>query len=411
MDEMRFTRVDGGVTAAKGFFATGVSCGLKEGGYKDIGMIWSEKPCEVAASFTGNRVKAHPVLLDVERVNKGGKISAVVVNSGNANCLTGPQGDVNALAMAETTEKGLGIPAGSALVASTGVIGVPLKMSSVTYGIEKLCTKVKSETDYHNFAFSIMTTDNREKHVAVEFKLGGKTVRLGLTAKGAGMIKPKLDTLHATMLVFITTDAALDREVMQAALKNAVDFSFNRICVDNDTSTNDTVILLSNGAANNAKPELNGEDHQLFADALRYVCTEAAKLLARDGEGANKLIEIRVKNAVTANDAKKIAVAISESYLVKTAFYGGDPNWGRIVAAMGYADAKFDIARLKVSIDGIPIFENGTGIPANRGEVASEMAAVEQVIDLDLGIGGKDYTMWTCDLSYDYIKINAHYST
>jgi glutamate N-acetyltransferase/amino-acid N-acetyltransferase len=402
-----YEKEEGGLTFPQGFHAAGVSCGIKEGGYKDIGIVFSDTPCVVAAAFTQNKVKAAPVLLDMQRLKN--KISAIIVNSGNANCLTGKKGEEDALTMATETEKKLNLKPGSVLVASTGVIGEYLNMDRILYGINRITRNINYDDNYLNFSHSIMTTDTRTKNVAYSFKLGGKAVKIGLTAKGAGMIKPVLAVPHATMLVFITTDAKIAKPLLEKALEKAIEVSFNRISVDNDTSTNDSVFLLANELAGNAEIVEENDDYRTFCEVLTVGCTDMAKLLVKDGEGASKLIKITINNAMTAGDAEKAARAIADSYLVKTAMFGGSPNWGRIVSALGYSGAKFDVSKLKLYINDLVIYENNTVNRPNKSQATSEMIPNEIHITLDLNLGNKSYFMWTCDLTYDYVKINAHY--
>lgn len=412
MSVLGFERLDGGVTAPKGYKAAGVSAGIKQGGYKDIGLLVSEMPCKVAASFTSNKIKAAPVLFDMELLSKKTDISAIIVNSGNANCLTGEQGMSDAARMADLTQKAMELPSDSVLVASTGVIGEMLNMSRIEYGIEKLNRLIQRENNFIDFSNAIMTTDTRRKNFAVEFSLSdGTRASVGISAKGSGMIKPDLKTLHATMLVFISTDLAVSRELMTEALESSVDLSFNRMNVDNDTSTNDSVFLMSNGMAENAEITEKNEDYQIFLEALHHVCVEITKQLAKDGEGANKLVEVVVERAVTPSDAKRIVRAVSESYLVKTAIFGNNPNWGRLLTALGYSGAKFKEEKLRLAINGHVVFENGDINRSSEAAIMSEMANQEITILFDLGIGKHGYNGWTCDLSYDYVKINAHYYT
>ena len=399
--------IDGGVTAPKGFRATGVSCGLKEGGYKDLGLIWSEVPCDVVGAYTGNKVKAAPVRLSMSRMTN--KISAVIVNSGNANCVTGKQGEADALRMTELTETHLELDEGAALVASTGVIGEPLPMDRVEYGIEKIARLIKNENSIQNFTNAIMTTDTRPKNFGCEMKIGDTPVKIGISCKGSGMIKPDLHMFHATMLVFITTDIVMNKELMHTALKEAIEYSFNRISVDNDTSTNDTVLLMANGLAENKPIDAENDEYKIFLKALTELCISAAKAIVKDGEGANKIVKIDIRHALTMTDAKKIARAVADSYLVKTAVFGNSPNWGRVIAAIGYSDAKFDLDRIVFSINGLPILEKGEQNRANISKANGEMIQNEITFTIDLGLGYKEYYLWTCDLSYDYVKINAHY--
>jgi glutamate N-acetyltransferase / amino-acid N-acetyltransferase len=409
--ELKLRVLEGGVTEPKGFRATGVSCGLKDGGYKDLGLLLSDTPCEIACSFTKNKVKAAPVLVDIERA--GNSISGVIVNSGNANCLTGKTGEKNALDMAALVEKQLSLKDGSVMVASTGVIGRQLVMDRVLYGIEKVCNLIKTENEYKNFSNAIMTTDKKMKNVSYEFELDGKAVRIGASAKGAGMIKPDMETypLHATMLVFISTDVSISREMLQEALTETIDLSFNRISVDNDTSTNDSVFLLANGAAGNEKITRDNESFHIFKQVLIKVCQSIGKMMVKDGEGATKLIHIQIKNALTTHDAERIARAIGDSYLVKTAMYGQSPNWGRILAAVGYSGGKFELSKTTLSINGLVIFENGDVNRSNESKAGSEMLSPEINITVDLGIGRKEFFIWASDLTTEYVKINANYLT
>ncbi len=406
-EELGLKRLDGGVSAVQGFRVAGVSCGLKEGGYKDIGLLYSEKPCVTAAAYTQNDIKAHPVLLNMTRAKNN--ISAIIVNSGCANCLVGTQGDLDAQEMADLTEERLGLRKGQALVASTGAIGQALNMQRVRYGIEKLCNAIPYENDNRNFATSIMTTDTRVKSIAYSRTIGGKTVSLGITAKGSGMIKPDLKVLHATMLVFISTDVKISQEMLEEALEDANEYAYNRINVDNDTSTNDSVFLLSNGLAGNKEIKAKDEDFEAFKEMLTLASQEMSKMLVRDGEGANKLVFLTVKGAKTVADAQKACRAISDSYLVKTALFGNSPNWGRIMAALGYAHVKFNLEKIRLSFNDHVLYENQKVNTVELSNAVTEMIANEMDITLDLGAGNKEYYMWTCDLSYDYVKINAHY--
>ncbi|URA11304.1 bifunctional glutamate N-acetyltransferase/amino-acid acetyltransferase ArgJ [Thermospira aquatica] len=398
---------NGGINSPKGFRATGVSCGLKEGGYKDIALLYSSIPCETVCAFTQNRVKAAPILINMERLDN--KIQAIITNSGNANCVTGEEGIQNAREMAEMTEKFLDIPAGSVMVASTGVIGRKLDMEKIRYGIQRICNTIKTDNDIRSYATAIMTTDTKQKTLACEFDIEGVPVRIGITAKGAGMIKPNLKIPHATMLVYITTDAAISHEMLELALDEALSLSFNRISVDNDTSTNDSVFLLANGLAENPSITQEGEAFSRFKEALIFVCQEIAKMIVKDGEGATKLVKIDIKNALTSTDAEKIARSIADSYLVKTAIFGQNPNWGRILAAMGYSGAKFELDRVVVKLNGVEIFSRGEPQKTGIGQADVLMRENELTIEIDLAIGHKDYFLWTCDLSHDYVKINSHY--
>ncbi len=398
----------GGITSVKGFRVNGIASGLKELSFKDLGLIYSEIQCDVAGLFTKNKVKAAHIFVDNERLDN--KISAIIVNSGNANCLTGETGIKNALEMATLVEKNLGLENGSVLVASTGVIGKQLNMDVVRYGIEKLCRIIRIESDEKNFSHSIMTTDRKIKTSACEFEIGEKRVRLGGTVKGAGMIKPNMDIFpHATMLAFLVTDAKIEKKALKEALIEATNLSFNRISVDNDTSTNDTVFLLSNGMAENKEIKYKSEEYDIFVSYLTKICQQLSKMIVRDGEGATKVVKVEVKNALTDSDAYKITRAIADSYLVKTAIFGQSPNWGRILAAVGYSGGKFELKKIKLYFNDLLIFENGEVIHENESRAGSEMITNEFTITVDLDLGRKDYFVWTSDLTCDYVKINANY--
>ncbi|NPV39470.1 MAG: bifunctional ornithine acetyltransferase/N-acetylglutamate synthase [Brevinematales bacterium] len=405
MEKMRV--IEGGVNTPKGFRATGVSCGLKEGGYKDIALLYSEVPCETVCAFTQNRVKAAPILVNMERLEN--KIQAIITNSGNANCVTGEEGIQNAKEMVALTEQYLGLAPGSVMVASTGVIGRKLDMDKIRYGVQRICNSIRADNDVRSYATAIMTTDTKIKTLACECEIGGTPVRLGITAKGAGMIKPNLKIPHATMLVYITTDAVISKEMLTLALEDAINLSFNRISVDNDTSTNDSVFLLANGMAENPPITQENEDFETFKEALIFLCQEIGKMIVKDGEGATKVVKIEVKNALTSTDAEKIARSVADSYLVKTAIFGQNPNWGRILAALGYSGAKFELDRVVVSLNGVVLFENGEPQKSGISQADTIMRENEITIGIDLNIGHKDYFVWTCDLSHDYVKINSHY--
>jgi glutamate N-acetyltransferase/amino-acid N-acetyltransferase len=279
----------------------------------------------------------------------------------------------------------------------------------VEYGIEKIARLIKNENSIQNFTNAIMTTDTRPKNFGCEMKIGDTPVKIGISCKGSGMIKPDLHMFHATMLVFITTDIVMNKELMHTALKEAIEYSFNRISVDNDTSTNDTVLLMANGLAENTQIDAENDEYKIFLKALTELCISAAKAIVKDGEGANKIVKIDIRHALTMTDAKKIARAVADSYLVKTAVFGNSPNWGRVIAAIGYSDAKFDLDRIVFSINGLPILEKGEQNRANISKANGEMIQNEITFTIDLGLGYKEYYLWTCDLSYDYVKINAHY--
>src|SRR5450759_1967301 len=362
MSKIKFKEISGSIVAPKGFLASGVFCDIKrlgtgkgsnKGPKSDLALIVSERPATVAGMFTTNQVCAAPVKICVERVKRG-TAQVVVVNSGNANACTGKQGTTDAREMVSFTEKALGLSTGRALVGSTGRIGVTMPMDNVRAGIIEAATLLGSAVENAGHAAeAIMTSDTKPKQIAVEFKLGGKTVRIGGICKGAGMIQPGMSPtgarpatlshggLHATMLCFITTDAAIDAKVLQTALNEAVANSFNRITVDGDMSTNDTVLVLANGLAGNKNIQhpTSNIQHRIFQAALNHVCLELAKMIVRDGEGVHRVVTVRVNGAKNISDADAAARAVANSSLVKASWHGGDPNWGRIIDAIGYSAA------------------------------------------------------------------------
>jgi glutamate N-acetyltransferase/amino-acid N-acetyltransferase len=405
---MDFKIIDNGVIAPKGFKANGI----KEGKY-GVGIVYSEKDCVAAATFTTNKVVAHPVNLSKEILkNNRNKIRAIVANSGNANCFT-KNGYYDAKEMIKETAKLLNIPENSILIASTGVIGRKMPMDIIKDRIKNAYSRLIEKSDNHNTAKAIMTTDRFPKTIAVEFEVNGKTVKIGGIAKGAGMIAP--DMLHATMLCFITTDIKINSSDLTKSLQNAVDKSFNNAVVDGDTSTNDTVFVLANGESGVKYKECA----KLFDNALAYICTELAKMMVMDGEGSTKLMEVCVKGCASKKDAIKASKSIVRSLLVKTALYGGDPNWGRITAAVGYSGVEMDMDKMDVLIsdfekevylvkDGIPIADEGT----KELELAEEIMKNDKIkIVVDLKVGNYENTSYGCDLGHDYVKLNSEYTT
>ncbi len=395
--------IQGGVTAARGFLANGIACGLKRSGKPDLGVLVSESDAIALGAFTQNKFRAAPVKLDAARVGSG-RIRGVVVNSGNANACTGSRGDRDALAMATIAEQVLRTAPQSMLVCSTGVIGHYLPTEKIRGGIAAVGPKA-ARSGGAAFASAIITTDTCTKTAAVELKLGGKTVRIGGACKGSGMINPHL----ATMLAFITTDASISASVLQKGFASAVERSFNCLTVDGDSSTNDTVLLLANGAAKNRK--LGPAEIQKFNKALHAVMMNLARQIARDGEGATKLVEIRVTGARSEQDGRLAAKAIANSPLVKTALFGNDPNWGRILCAVGYSGAEVNPDRAKLTVCGTRLVRNGRPTDFQAKLVSKAMSAPEILIEVDLASGRHSATVWTCDFSYDYVKINAEYHT
>ncbi len=398
--------IQGGITAPKGYKAAGVKAGIKKSGKEDLAIIYSEQAATGAAVFTTNKMAAAPVIISKRAIAKG-KATAIVVNAGCANACTGQQGMVDAQAMAHMTARLLNLPEDEILVASTGIIGVPLPMGKVAEGIKTAVAKL-SVDGAENAQNAIMTTDTFPKSCAYEFDLQGVTVRIAGIAKGSGMIHPNM----ATMLGFITTDAAVSSEVLKQALTKAVNVSFNMISVDGDTSTNDMTSVMANGAAGNPTiDDINSEAGKIFTQALTEVCTYLAKQIARDGEGATKFLEVNVKGAVDFADAKKVAMSIAKSPLVKTAFFGQDPNWGRILCAAGYSEAAVEPEKTSLAIGDITIVKEGLGAAYDEQALRKIMSAHDITVTVDLGLGSAEATVWTCDFSYEYVKINGEYHT
>jgi glutamate N-acetyltransferase/amino-acid N-acetyltransferase len=398
------SRVEGGVTAPEGFRAAGVSCGIKAKGL-DLALIASDLPASAAGVFTTNRAQAAPILVSRRQLAaSGGRSAAIVVNSGCANACTGPDGLAHAEAMAERTAAALGCDGSSVLVASTGVIGVKLDMTKVERGIASASAALARDGG-GNAARAIMTTDPFPKEASMQIDSGAGTFRVGGIAKGSGMIEPNM----ATMLAFVTTDAAVAPALLQRALKAAVDDTFNAISVDGECSTNDCVFALASGAG---AVRLGEQDHALLVAALRSVCEPLAIGIVRGGEGATKLVTVRVSGAVSNEDARRAARAIANSPLVKTAIHGGDPNWGRLVAVAGRSGAEFVTDAAAVRIGPVELFSAGAPHDERAQEAAGYLKGTEIVVEVDLGTSGSGrWQMWTCDLSAEYVRINAEYRT
>ena len=405
MSELKFEIIPGGVAAAGGFMASGVSAGVKYIGKKDIALVYSH--CEAAAAgvFTTNVVKAAPVLLDMERVASG-KARALVINSGNANACNGPGGMEDAMAMTAEAAGLLGITVESVLVCSTGVIGQPMPMDKVLAGIREAVAALGPDGG-RDAAEAIMTTDLDLKEYAVSFNLDGKAVTVGAMAKGSGMIHPNM----ATMLGFITTDAAIDSGCLKECLTYAVDRSFNMVTVDGDTSTNDTVLALANGMAGNRAITSGDEGFLIFREALTNVCVHLAKALARDGEGATKLIEVTVVNAPTDHDARLAARSVASSSLFKAAVFGKDANWGRIICAAGYSGAQFNPGAVDIYLGGVQVAGNGSGLAFDEETAARVLEEDTVQVRIDMKEGSHGACAWGCDLTYEYVKINGSYRT
>lgn len=403
-------QIDGGVTAAKGFSAAGVEAEIKYKNRKDMALVASSVPCVAAGTFTSNVVKAAPVLWDKNIVENSEFVQAVVVNSGIANACTGKQGFDCCRAEAECAGRLLGIPSDAVLVASTGVIGMQIPVDRITSGIEKLVA-AKSDTLEAGLdaAKAIMTTDTEYKQIAVEAIIGGKTVTLGGMCKGSGMIHPNM----CTMLGFITSDVKISKQMLTKALKADVVDSFNMISVDGDTSTNDTLIVMANGLAENEEITAEGEDFDAFCEALHFITTYLAKKMAGDGEGATALFECHVINADTKENARTLAKSVICSSLTKAAIFGHDANWGRILCALGYSGVQFDPDNVDLyfeSVSGkIHIFGSGAACDYSEEEATKLLSDPEVTALVDMHMGDAEATAWGCDLSYDYVKINADY--
>ena len=395
--------IPGGVTAAKAIRASGVFCGIKKAKL-DLALVVSDRPAFVAGVTTLNRVKAAPVLL-CERQLRAGRFSAAVANSGNANACTGPQGERDAVAMRDRLARLVGRPANEIYVASTGVIGKRLPMSKVLSGIGE-AFRLLSPKSGEVAARAIMTTDTYPKEAAVRCELGGKRVVIGGMAKGSGMIAPNL----ATMLCVVGTDATVSAAVLRRALQRAVGDTFNAITVDGCMSTNDTVLVFANGAAGAPPLRAGGGDLAVFEEALHRVLSRLARMIAKDGEGATKLVRVEVRGSRTAHDARLAAMAVANSALVKTAFFGEDCNWGRIVAALGASGIRFDPGCVDISLDGIAVVRRGVGVgDAKERQAGERMRRPEFTLTIDLHGGAGGAAILTTDLSEDYVRINAGY--
>ena len=400
------TIIEGSVTAPEGFEAAGIACGIKtQEGVKDLALICSEVPASAAATMTRNRVKGSPLKVTAEHLTDG-RAQAIVANSGNSNACTGEQGVKDARRMAELTASCLRIRTEDVLVSSTGVIGHLLPMEAVDAGIRRIAPLLSPDRG-DDAARAIMTTDLTPKGIAVEVELSDGVIRIGGICKGSGMIAPNM----ATMLSFLTTDAQVEPGLLRRCLRDAVERSFNMMTVDGDTSTSDTVILLANGASGCAPLTEGTEDLRRFEEALQFVTVDLAKKIAGDGEGATKFVTIRVSGARTFEDAKTVGKSVANSNLVKTALFGADPNWGRIVCAAGYSGAEVEPELLRVSLGDVRVFERGIGTAFDQEAARRILLESEITIAIDLGQGRETAEVYTCDLSYDYVKINAEYTT
>ncbi|MFA5388281.1 MAG: bifunctional glutamate N-acetyltransferase/amino-acid acetyltransferase ArgJ [Candidatus Omnitrophota bacterium] len=397
--------IKGGVTAPKGFLAGSASCGIKKSGKQDLALLFSTMPCVSVGTFTTNRVKSGSVILCARRLKKGAS-QAVLVNSGNANCCVGPDEIKDAEEITALAAKNLGLENGSVLMASTGIIGRPLPVQKIKNGIGGLVRNL-SASNGTSFAKAIMTTDTAHKEIAVKIKIKGKEVKIAGAVKGAGMICPEM----ATMLAFFTTDAAIEKNALKHAFRESVFESFNKITVDGDMSTNDSAIMFANGTADNETIRKDTKDYRVFLNAVKFVSKELSRKIVLDGEGATRFVEVIVKGAKTEKAAEAVARKIALSSLVKTMIAGGDPNWGRIAGAAGASGISFDPGRMDIYFNKIAVMKNGTGTNAGREALLNVFRKKEIEIAVDLKSGNKSGRVWTCDLTEEYVKINAEYET
>lgn len=402
--------IDGGVTAAKGFQAAGGAAGIKKDGIKDMALVYSEVPCVAAGTFTTNVVKAAPVKWDQQIVYHHPTAQAVVCNSGVANACTGEEGLGYCKKTAGTAAEVLNVPEDAVLVASTGVIGKQIPMDKIAAGVKMLAPRLAATREAASEAAqAIMTTDTKQKEVAVTFTVGGKEVTIGGMCKGSGMIHPNM----CTMLAFVTTDLAITKELLQEALSAVVRDTYNMVSVDGDTSTNDTVLLLANGLAGNPEITEKNEDYEAFLEALTEVNTVLAKKIAGDGEGATALFEVKIVGAKSKEDAVILSKSVVTSSLTKAAIYGHDANWGRILCAMGYSGVSFDPEKVDLFFESaagrLQIIENGVAVDYSEEEATKILSEPEVTAIADVKMGAESATAWGCDLTYDYVKINADY--
>lgn len=396
--------INGGVTAPQGFLAAGINVGIKPGSKKkDIAIVYSVKKCNASAVYTKNKFKAPPLFVTEENLENN-EAQAIVVNSGCANACTGDQGKIDALKMASVTGEVLGIDPSDVIVASTGVIGVYLPMEKIEAGIREI-GGILSKDGGTDASLAIMTTDTVRKEFAYECEIAGKNIKIGGMAKGSGMIHPNM----ATMLGFLTTDADISKDALKDIFKDVIDDTFNMISVDGDTSTNDMVCILANGEAENKTIEKDTIEYKKFKDVVRKICEEMSIAIVNDGEGATKLLTIKVLNALTKGDARKAARSISTSNLVKTAFFGEDANWGRIITALGYSGAEIDPSKCDISLGEMFMAKQGKAMIFSEEDALKILKEREIEITCNLNLGAECAVAWTCDLSYEYIKINAEY--
>jgi len=405
---MKIKYIDGGVTAPKGFLASGIYCGIKQGSVKkDLALIYSEVPAKASGMFTKNKVKGAPIYICKDHLSNK-KAQAIIINSGNANTCTGDDGLSKAKKMTALQAKALNLKADDVLVASTGVIGIPLNIDAIKDGIPLLTEKL-SKNGNQDAASAIMTTDTFMKELAAEFYIGDTKVTLGTMAKGSGMIEPNM----GTMLSFITTDISISPQLLDEALKSTVTITYNRVSVDGDTSTNDSIFILANGQANNPTITEKDENYYTFVNVLKEINIIMAKNIAKDGEGATKLLECQVIGAATEKDAVLFGKSVINSSLVKTAMFGSDANWGRILCALGYANVDFDPEKVDVSFEScageIEVCKNGSSVAFDEDKAKKVLDQKEIIIKINLSQGESTAYVWGCDLSYEYVKINGDY--
>jgi glutamate N-acetyltransferase/amino-acid N-acetyltransferase len=400
--------INGGITAPIGFVAAGINCGLKKNkNKKDLAVVYSEKICSAAGVYTTNTVKGEPLRVTMEHLENA-NAQAIIVNSGNANTCTGQKGYENAKIMAKLTAESLSLKTEDIIVASTGIIGAHLNMEVIEKGIPDVCSMI-SKQGYIDAREAIKTTDTVKKDLSLEIEIEGKKVKIGAMAKGSGMIHPNM----ATMLSFITTDLNIDSELLKEALQSSVNKSYNMISVDVDTSTNDMVVVLANGMAGNPKITTKDSNYKLFLDALHFLNTDLAKKIAKDGEGATKLIETIVKGAFTEEEAEKIAKTITASSLVKTAIFGADANWGRILCAIGYSGMEVSPEDISISFESgkgyLTVYENNEPVDFSEEKAKEILSESEIQIIVELKRGEFEAVAWGCDLTYEYVRINGDY--
>ncbi len=405
---MNFNYIKGGVTAPKGFLASGIYCGLKKSNLKkDLALIYSEVPAAASGMFTKNKVKGAPISISKDHLSNK-KAQAIIVNSGNANTCNGQDGLNKAKKMTCLQAKELNLKPDDVLVASTGVIGVPLNIDAIKSGIPLLTQKLSKE-GHDDASSAIMTTDTVKKELALEFTIGDKVVTIGAMAKGSGMIEPNM----GTMLSFITTDIAITPELLDEALKSCVKVTYNRVSVDGDTSTNDSVFILANGLSENDIISEKNEDYETFLKALTDLNTIMARTIAKDGEGATKLLECKISGAKTEEDAVILGKSVINSPLVKTAMFGSDANWGRILCALGYANINFDPDKVDVSFKSskgeLNVCKSGSSLDFDEDKAKEILSEDEIIIDINLNSGKYSAVIWGCDLTYEYVKINGDY--